>query len=242
MANKGIKVNANTSVSELETLEDIYNAWIYSICRNHTAKMADMVSISTNTLLNEHCRERVERGVGICKDCYADRQVNTWTSMQPKLTFNTEFLTSKIWDIESIPNVNCLYFRFEAFGDLMPIKQGGINQFANYCNFARVNKETKFALWTKNPWVIKQALKQGVVIPKNLVIVFSVLATDFLITDSFVSAVKKAYPFVNKVFAVYTKEFINDHDVVVNCGARSCFKCHRCYSKKTDVVVIEEKK
>lgn len=91
----------------------------------------------------------------------------------------------------------------------------------------------------KNPWIIKKAIENGVKVPSNVVIIYSILATDFEVTQDFENRVKACYPFVNKLFACYSKEYATAHNVAINCGARSCFNCHRCYSKSGATVVTE---
>lgn len=149
MSKKKIKVNALTNIETLINSEAIRAAWEYAICRNHTAKMEYMLSISTSCLCNDYCKTRLGAGRGICSHCFSEAQLSMQPSTRNKLDFNTRFLTAKVWDMETIPYINALYFRFEAFGDLQPINKGGLNQVQNYFNLARKNKNTKFALWTK---------------------------------------------------------------------------------------------
>ena len=146
--------------------------------------------------------------------------MNHYPKMQPCLEENTRLLTSSIIDTDLLPLTPSKYFRFEAFGDL----QNAI-QVVNYFNLCKKNPTTKFALWTKNPAFISQALEMGEKKPKNLSIVVS---SHYLNTVADYSK----YTFIDHVFTVYTKEYIENNSVSVNCGARSCLACHRCYDSK----------
>ena len=40
-----------------------------------------------------------------------------------------------------------------------------------------------------------------------------------------------------KVFTVYDKKYLKENkDVVINCGARSCITCQKCYTSKEEVI------
>jgi hypothetical protein len=94
------------------------------------------------------------------------------------------------------------------------------------------NPRVKFALWTKNPDYIAEAIADGYEKPANLNIVLSSL---FVNVER-----RKAFDFVYKVFTVYDPEYIEKNGVEINCGARSCFNCGLCY-EKNGVEVINEK-
>ena len=48
------------------------------------------------------------------------------------------------------------------------------------------------------------------------------------------------YDFIDKIFTVYDKDYISAHDVSINCGAKSCLTCHKCYVK-SKIKYINEK-
>ena len=148
---------------------------------------------------------------------------------QDKYKANTDILTTTIIPVKEWPLINALMFRLESFGDL-----NNEIQVINYFNFCNRNKNVKFALWTKNPEFIDKAIKAGHKKPKNLVIVQS---------SSFVNVKEeKKFDFVDKVFTVYDKNYIRQNNVKINCGARNCFECGRCYSKKTTDDIKEQLK
>lgn len=231
------KVKASTQIHELDTLEKIRAAWDYAICRNHTGKMENLWSISTCCLNNKLCLQRLKAGHGVCAHCFSARQQERQPNTRDKLEFNTRFLTACEWPIESIPVVPVQLFRFESFGDLNPVEHGGIFQVKNYFNFAAKNPNTRFALWTKNPWVIDAAIKAGAKKPDNLQIVFSVAELNS--ASAACDAIRALYPFIDRTFAVYEKAYADAHGVKINCGARDCFGCRNCYVKDGPEIIRE---
>lgn len=119
-----------------------------------------------------------------------------YKSLNECLESNTEILTKNIIDWDDLPRIYSLYFRFESFGDL-----NNEIQLINYFNICRKNPEVKFALWSKNLFIIDKAIKEGHHKPDNLMIIAS---SPFLnkIADY------SQYEFVDKVFTVYTKDAI----------------------------------
>ena len=200
------------------------------ITTNHTAKMANMCSLSTACTANKYCKARTANPKMICSKCYANSQAKRYKGLREKLEKNTEVLTTVIIPKNDLPYLFSPsgLFRFEAFGDL-------INeiQVVNYFNMASANKQLKFALWTKNPWIIRKAIEAyNLKKPSNLVIIGS----SYFLNESMTY---QAYPFIDKVFTVYDKKTATEKNVNINCGGRSCATCRRCYSKQTGREVSE---
>ena len=194
---------------------------------NHTGKMEGMQSISTSVIENKRCAKNAQIKGSICEKCFASKQVKIFPSMQKPLAKNQEILTSRILDDHEIPTIYAKYFRFESFGDL-----NNEIQVINYFLHCYKNPDVKFALWTKNPDYIEKALSMGYEKPSNLNIVLSSL---FINVER-----KNKYDFVDKVFTVYDKQYIEENETNINCGSRSCFKCGLCY-EKNDIKIINEK-
>lgn len=193
----------------------------------HNGKMSGMVSISTSVLQNARCAKNAQIKGSICEKCFAAKQMKVFPSMEKPMIENQRILTSEILPTEKLPTINNLYFRFEAFGDL-----NNATQVINYFNICKKNPRVKFALWTKNPDFISQAIKAGHGKPDNLNIILSSL---FINKER-----RNAFPFVDKVFTVYDPQYIELHNVEINCGSKNCFSCGLCY-EKNDVAIINEK-
>lgn len=193
----------------------------------HTGKMSGMASISTAVTTNERCRKNALIEGSICQMCFAAKQMKIFPSMEKPMAENQRILTSEILPEEKLPIINHIYFRFEAFGDL-----NNATQVINYFNICKKNPRVKFALWTKNPDYIAEAIREGHDKPENLNIVLSSL---FINRER-----KNPFPFVDKVFTVYDPEHIAANETPINCGAKSCFSCGLCY-EKNGVTIINEK-
>ena len=194
---------------------------------NHSGKMSGMASISTSVTTNERCKKNAEIKGSICEKCFAAKQMKVFPSMEKPMVENQRILTSEVLPFEKLPTINNIYFRFEAFGDL-----NNAVQVKNYFNICYKNPRVKFALWTKNPDYIAEAIADGYAKPENLNIVLSSL---------FVNVERKnPFPFVDKVFTVYDPAHIEAENIEINCGAKNCFSCGLCY-EKNGVSIINEK-
>lgn len=197
---------------------------------NHTGKMSGMYSLSTSCTCNEFCKKRSQNAGSVCSHCYAQRQMKMYKTLEKCLIRNTEILTRQIIDEKYLPLINALYFRFESFGDL-----NNTTQVINYFNICKKNPGVRFALWTKNLWLIEDVIKKGIKKPKNLNVVYSLPNLNDQNDKIF-----EWYPFVDKVFTVFDKKYIKENDIEINCGAESCLNCGKCY-KKSKVKYINEK-
>ena len=189
-------------------------------CTNHTGKMSGMISYSTCAAVNPICAARAKDPESVCAHCFALAMMNRYSALQDKTTRNYEIMAADVYSVSVMPKVNAALFRLESFGDL-----GNTNQAANYFNLAKANPRTTFALWTKNPHIIEEMMMEHPEIskPKNLIIIYS---SPKLNQES-----APDYWFIDKVFTVYDKQ--HAESVSINCGARSCLECGRCYSKRT---------
>ena len=192
------------------------------ICYNHDAKMEGIISMSTYVGYNKFCIARCNNCENaICKYCYANSLTNQRAALKLKLIRLHIVLTSvalKKCDIPVIDSSLYPFFRFEAFGDI------------------------NFSLWTKNVNLIQKAIDNDMTLANNLVIGLSSL---YLNTPEIDKA--KRYSFIRFLFTVYDDEYIEKHNVVINCGARHCITCGICYkalhdNKNGGLVIINERK
>ena len=196
-----------------------------------TGKLEGFASLSTSPLCNAHCIERMKSDVAVCKHCFSARMQKRYANLREKLERNTEFLTKTELKAEDIPFLNMAFFRFESFGDL-----NNTLQVKNYFLIAEQNKHCTMALWTKNPWIIADAIEEyGIEKPDNLIIILSSVLLNVSVDAD---QVAQKYPFIDKVFTVYDKE--HAESVNINCGARSCATCQRCYHKADGIEYVNE--
>lgn len=190
------------------------------ITEAHTGKMEGMVSLSTACGCNPFCMARRNCAGSICQKCYAASMAARYKTLNAALTRNFEALNAREIPVEEWPLLNVGRFRLESFGDV-----ASATQARNYINFCKRNPRTVFAAWTKNPQVWAEALR-AVEKPKNLILILSSPMIGRI-------ADKTPYPFIDKVFTVWADdESAQAAGVKINCGARHCLSCGRCYSKR----------
>ena len=204
------------------------------ITEKHTGKMVGMQSLSTSCACNSRCEAHCKVDGSICQKCYAQTIMTRYEKLDEKTERNYKLLTASVLPMEYLPTLNCAFFRFEAFGDLEGGEKG-INQFTNYVNICRKNPFTNFALWTKNPDVIEKAFWQGVEKPANLKLIVSPLFMDVLPDNRVIKSLVDHYKWIDHVFTVFTFDFLKNNGFdgsFINCGARSCLACNKCYSHR----------
>ena len=205
------------------TREQFKEKYGVHISTNLKDKMKGVWSVSTSVTMNPLCQARRNCDGMVCKHCYAATGLKLHPSVRACYERNTVALTTILIPEEDMPLLGSPsgYFRFESHGDI-------INeiQVVNYFRMAKMNPQMKCALWTKNPWIIRSAMKNyGIEKPANLVIIGSSYYTDKAMQYS-------AYEFIDKVFTVYKKTTATANNIDINCGARSCATCGRCYENK----------
>lgn len=193
------------------------------ITYDHDAKMHGIISVSTYVGMNAFCQARCNNcNNAICQYCYAASLTDMRQGLKNKLIrlhmiFTLIELTAD--DIPVIDSTKYPYFRFEAFGDL-----NNTIQINNYNLFAAVNADINFTLWSKNLNIIQNAINNGMVLSDNLIIGLSSL---YLNTPELEKAQK--HSFVRFLFTVYDDNYIREHDIKINCGAKHCISCGICY-------------
>lgn len=211
------------------------------ICFDHDAKMHGVISLSTYVGNNTFCLARCKNcDNAICKYCYAASLTNQRHYLKMKLIRIMAILTNVELCRDDIPVINSElypYFRFESFGDIE-----NTLQFQNYNLFARVNSAVNITIWTKNPGIIQNAINDGLQLANNLICGLSSL---YLNTPEIDKAQK--YSFIRFLFTVYDDEYIKEHNVIINCGAKHCLSCGICYKylheyKNGGLMIINERK
>ena len=193
------------------------------ICFNHDAKMQGVISLSTYIGNNVFCQARCNNcDNAICKYCYAASLTNQRYHLKMKLIRIMAILTNIELSKSDIPVIDrelYPFFRLESFGDIV-----NTIQVNNYNLIALVNSNINFTWWTKNPGIIQHAIDDGMVLSNNIVIGLSSL---YLNTPEIDKARK--YPFIRFLFTVYDDNYISEHNIVINCGAKHCISCGICY-------------
>lgn len=198
-----------------------------------TGKLTGFYAVSTSVLMNPICQARAKVDGSICKECYAANNVARYSQLCQALECNYEilngFLIDEIaWTALTIPTTNG-YSRIEAHGDVATVTCA-----RNYIRIINSHSWIKFGVWTKNIdlWIKAFELEGGK--PENM---------TFIVSSPFVNVVmdipEYAKPFVDHVFTVYDPAYVEEHDITINCGARDCGACLRCYKGNTDYYINE---
>ena len=189
----------------------------------HEAKMNGIISLSTYVGKNRFCQARCNNcDNAICKYCYADSLTQQRQGLKNKLIRMHAILTNIALTADDIPVIDSElypYFRFESFGDI-----NNTIQINNYNLIAAMNPDINFTLWSKNPGIIQNAINNGMVLSVNLVIGLSSLYLNKPELDK-----AQKYSFIRFLFTVYDNDYIREHNVIINCGARHCISCGICY-------------
>lgn len=197
---------------------------------NHSGKMKGINSISTSCACNQWCQKRAQNKNSICSHCYATTYLKMRKALREHLEENVEVLTKRLLREDEIPVIRSEVFRFESFGDL----HNAIH-LENFIQIAKANPNTRFALWTKNDFVLKEVFKiKRIRKPDNLIIIVS---------SPFMNTTREIHEdYIDHVFTVYDKQFIHNNGIQINCGSRDCIGCQKCYHKNGNYYICEQLK
>lgn len=218
----------NNNREKFQTVESFKKEFGVHICTNHTGKMTGFASLSTSPIVNTFCQNRSKCKGSICAMCYSMKMQKMYSELDKVLIKNHRVLTSQIIPVEKMPIMNYLMFRLEAFGDVQ-----NETQIINYFNLCKRNPRVQFTIWTKNTAIFKRVFENGNRKPKNLIIIVSspMMNTALKIEN---------YPFADKVFTVYEKDYALNNGIKINCGSKSCAACGMCYNKNNRTVYVNE--
>lgn len=224
---KTIEINGRTY--NLKKSKYCINASPIHISDSMSGKMSGIPSISTSCLCNPICLKRMQDGNSICSHCFAYATLNRYKAASQAMESNYHLLTESVLPPELLPIfANVAIVRIESFGDV-----ANKTQAVNYLNIIKANPNVIFAWWSKNMVIIKSAIDE-VGKPENLILVES---------SEKLNKVKVASNgYVDKVFTVYDEKTITNKGINVNCGARCCATCRRCYNKDTETTISEKLK
>ena len=203
----------------------------------HTGKMQGFVSINTSSNNNKFCTA-MAKTENICSKCYA-RKLEKYYSARSKSPIpntimsyktNGDTLSSrKLNEVELLSIKKQIgdskIVRFHAFGELI-----NIQHLDNFIKIAEYMPDKTFTLWSKRKELIK---KRYLTKPKNLIYMYSTLKFN---VDK--PIIPEGY---DKCFTTYTKEYIEEKKIKINCAA-SCSDCLICYSKKGAKFIREKVK
>ena len=179
---------------------------------------------SFNALNDNFCKKMRKIKGSICQNCYSEKFMKFRPMAKNKFAKNSEVISKELLVINDFPRINMIYFRFNAFGELI-----NSIHFLNLCTFAKANPKVTFVLWTKRMKIVDMNIKEK---PDNMIIIYSSLKMNII-------NVKKPKN-ADKVFTVYTEEFAKEHNININCGGKKCINCLNCYVDDNGIIFINE--
>jgi hypothetical protein len=204
------------------------------LCKNHTGKMENIISLSTSPLKNINCinKHNCNNDNIICKHCYSFKMQDQYNDLEKKLIRNTDNLLNRTISITEMERARYYItkndiFRFEAFGDLV-----NEMQLNNYVRIAEHFPEVTFTLWTKNAFIVNKYFDKHDK-PENMILIFSNALMDQPLTAEKLSL--NGLKYFDKIFNVFSSNNLDP----INCGKRDCNKCRRCYKKNTACIINE---
>lgn len=200
------------------------NGQTFGITDEMSGKMAGMWSLNTSPETNPFCLSMREIKGVICQSCYSKKTERRWKNCHTAWVNNGNTLSQNDLKEDEIPIIKGKdIFRFQAHGDLI-----NVTHYLNLVRIAKANPEVTFVLWTKNLAVVRAG---GSVRESNLIYMYSTPKINELKPH-----IPKGF---DRVFTVYTRPFVKEHGIKINCGAKNCFKCRTCYTKGGDKVINE---
>jgi len=180
-----------------------------------TGKLKGLGAFNCSSLDNEFCRQMMVTPGTICHDgpCFSARMLQSSRQNCRPLWkrngdwFATERSYSELKNIVIPPG----YFRFDGHGELLSMAHA-----RNYLYIAALNPQTKFALWTKRPELVQQALGERAK-PTNLQLIYS---------SPYLNKIAKRPAGFDKVFTVFDSVPYGHR---INCAGKRCIECRICY-------------
>ena len=202
--------------------------WMFS---KLSAKMDGIPAISTNSKLNTLCNKLCMNVNNVCNKCYARKGINKYHALERKLTFNHIILTHCKLCADDIP-VDWIYRqskhglgRFQSHGEL-----NNEIELNNYMTIAEAVSGIHWSLYTKNIVLLKKYREKHVT-PNNVSFGYSIAKVNP--SEKYINYCVNYYGYnlhvIDFVFAVYTGKYAKENNIVINCGAKHCGTCSKCY-------------
>lgn len=209
-----------------------------------SGKMLNVLGISTSCLDNPRCSTYRKCPGAICNDCFAAANLEFRKEVREAMHYNMEALSKREFTREEIAAIaievvaacrknNTNMFRIESFGDI-----ANTIHASNYIRLAAavyfLDQSILMAWWTKNPNYLVAAFQGMDDTTRKLFragcnVVLLSLFKGVPFPEKARKKIEAALGMEVLTFTVYD---VKDTDPIVNCGARSCFNCRRCYLRE----------
>lgn len=229
---------------------------IVNLSYGMSAKMIFVLSLSTSNIGNCNCEKNKNIPGSICQKCFADSVENQYNALHENNMHNLEVLSSNILPyadimaiakevVEALIKNGTHLFRLESFGDLANVTHcvnyirlcSYISQYAEERNYP-----VSIAWWTKQYHLFENAVtfitdKDMQYFRKDTNVILSSLFIGVEVPRAAIEKVERWIGMKVKVFTVYNLPETHEK---INCGARSCTLCQRCYTKQNYTEYVAE--
>ncbi len=210
-------------------------------------KMQNINSLNTDARDNPMCMRFHKNPDYICYNCFSITGLeagNRGSGASKKI--NSKLLTKRVYEPEEFPSRNITpTFRISSDGDII-----NSTHMMNIANFLKrqfdEGKIQQVAWWSKLPKYIREFIPYG----KKLGLPMNKISLIFSTYE--LNNMKPKVPAgFDRCFTVYSADFIDQlvaegkikgEKQFVNCGARDCLKCMRCYKKSGEKIIREKVK
>lgn len=197
-----------------------------------TGKLEDFYSISSSPNINEFCAARAKDARLICHECFSLASMHYKKELKLALEYNSIVFSTWLFSETAlatikIPNV-IGYARIESHGDVR-----NVIHCRNYIRMIRVHSWLNFGVWSKNLGFYSIAFNIESK-PENMTFIAS-----SPMYNTVMKIPEKFQWFVDHTFTVYRKQHAHENNIDINCGARSCATCLKCYKKDTTFDISE---
>ena len=192
-----------------------------------SGKLAGLNAINTSPNTNPFCQKMKENDCAICSKCYSIKMTQSYRKSADMVWQESgKILSNHRFDPDRIPFLNMAFLRISAHGELI-----NETHFLNILAIAKGNPHCTVVMWTKRTDIVSNVLDRlPFMKPDNLIIIFSVPRINDTRQDP-----PKHF---DKTFSVVEP----DHELAksVNCGARRCVACQKCYQKDNGITQLIE--
>jgi len=188
--------------------------------KNGKNKMAGMTSLNTSSLANKFCESMSKNKKHVCRTCYARKLESFRKTSYGNAFSNNNLILSKPIRVMDIPTFKAGAVRINSFGELI-----NVAHYKNVLAIAEANPNTIFTIWTKRVNIIRKYKKA---LP-NLIHIYS---------SPEVNKVNDPGPEFDKIFTVFSKAYVRENEVDINCKAQ-CLGCMLCYTHNSTRYINE---
>jgi len=198
-----------------------------------SGKMKYIDAINTSPADNDFCMKMTRVKNSICGDCYSQRTMKMYPTARRRMSNNGRLLSEGTIDPLSVA-LGSPIVRLSAHGELINQKH-----LKNLMSIVNAHPARIFTLWTKRKNIATNYFSTHDK-PENLILIYSSKSVN----------IRESKPkFFDKVFTVYSKEFLGIRgnkpdasavDISINCGSKSCNDCRKCYTKTDPDIFINE--